>query len=346
MSINYKQVTYTSGNPLELKNKTFNIKNLKSDEILVRVSHAALNPIDLLLYHSSSYFFYKRGYKGIGRDFSGTVEEVGSKITDYVKGDEISGLFEPIYTSQGTVTQYLIMKPSESSIGKIPKNLSLAESASFPLVLSTAYNTIRSFHKPKERSRVLVIGGATSVGNYVIQLLKNYSKAKSIVSINSGSTAKHVKNLGADIIVDYRTEDVAKSVKSIVENDFQGEKFDLIIDCVGSGDLFPIIDDVLKPKSTESGFVTIVGDQIADYNQSLFSFFRWGLIKKMIPFLRNYNYGFVSTSQDYYPLARELFEKGQLKTYIDSVYELDDYKEAFEKLSTHKAKGKILVKSS
>ncbi|CCH45117.1 L-threonine 3-dehydrogenase [Wickerhamomyces ciferrii] len=342
--VNFKRVNYFNGKPLEIKDVKLDTANLKDDEILVKISHAALNPVDLILHHSSWAFFWKTNVKGIGRDYSGVVEQVGSKITEFVVGDQVSGLFEPIYTEQGTVSQYLIVKPSESPSGKIPKSLTLAEAASFPLVFATAYSTVRSFHKPTESSRVLVIGGATAVGYYTIQLLKNYYQVKSIVSINSSSSEPLVKEIGADLVVDYAKGNVGQAVKSIVDNEYQGEKFDLIIDCVGSSDIFPVVNDVLKPKTTESGFVTIVGDKIADYNQSMFKFFSWSLISKLIPYFRTYNYGFVTTCSDFYPLATKLFDEGKLKTYIDSEFELEDYTVAFKKLATHKARGKVLIK--
>lgn len=343
-TITFQKLGYTNGSPLTLQEKTFNIsKDLASDEIIVKINSAALNPVDLILFHTSRYVVFKRGEKGIGRDFSGTVHAVGSAIKDYTKGDEVSGLYTPVYGDQGTVAEYLKLKPADSPMGKIPSTLTLKEAASFPLVFATAVNTLRKFVVPDETSRVLVIGGATSVGHYVIQLLKNQHHAKSIVSINSGSSAELVKSLGADRIVDYATENVAKSATEIVENDFKNEKFDLIIDCVGNNELFPVINMILKPKSEQGGYVTIVGDKIADYNKSMLSFFNTGILTKAIPFFRNFHYGFASTADDFYPLAKKLFEEGKLKTHIDSSYPLAEYQKAFDKLATHKAKGKIII---
>jgi len=339
--ITYKRLNYNNGSPMELREKTFDTTKLASDEILVKVNSAALNPVDLILYHTARYHFLNRNEKGLGRDFSGTVAAVGSDIKDYSKGDKVSGIFSPIYSEQGTVTQYLRVKPSNSPIGKIPSNLSLKEAATFPLVFSTALSTLQKFHTPNEESRVMVIGGATSVGQYALQLLKNHFHAKLIVSINSSSSAEFVKSLGADTYIDYSKEDVAKSAVDLVNKN--GEKFDLIVDCVGNKDLFPVIDDILKPKTEKAGYVTIVGDQVADYNSSAFSFFSTGMFTKMIPFLRNYNYAIIGPAEDYYPLAKKLFEEGKLKTTIDSTYPLTQFKEAYEKLATHKARGKILI---
>lgn len=343
-TLTFKRLVYTNGSPLKLEEKTFSLpEDLASDELIVKVNSAALNPVDLILFHTSSYIFFKRGEKGIGRDFSGTVVAVGDEIKEYVKGDKVSGLYTPIYGEQGTVTEYLKLKPKDTPMGKIPSNLSLKEASTFPLVFATAVNTLRKFVVPDETSRVLVIGGATSVAQYVIQLLRQHHNAKSIVSVNSGSSADFVKSLGADHIIDYTKEDVAKAASNIVKTEYDGAKFDLIIDCVGSNDLFPVIDEILKPKSEKAGYVTIVGDQIADYNKSMFSFFTSGTFAKFIPALRNYNYGFVSTADDFYPLAKKLFEEGKLQTTIDSSYPLQDYQKAFDRLATHKARGKTVI---
>lgn len=343
-TITFKHLSYSNGVPLSLTEKSFSLpQDLQSDELLIQINSASLNPVDLILYNTASFIFFKRNEKGIGRDFSGTVYAIGSEVKDYLKGDKVSGIYKPIYGDQGSLGEYLKFKLSDVSMGKIPKNLTLSESASFPIVFGTAVSILRTFHVPGPESRVLILGGATSVGHYVIQLLKTYHEAKSIVSVNSGNSEQLVKQLGADVVIDYTKEDIAKSVLKLIEKNYNGEKFDLIVDCVGNNDLFPIINDVLKPKTENSGYVTIVGDQIADYNKSMLGYFSFSTVKKLIPFLRNYNYGFVSTCDDYYPLAKELFEAGKLKTIIDSCYPLDEYKEAFEKLATHKAKGKIVI---
>lgn len=345
-ALTFKRLAYNSGCKMKIQEKTFNLpKDLASDEIIVKIHSAALNPVDLLLFHTSRYIFFKRGIKGVGRDFSGTVYAVGSDISEYANGDLVSGLYLPVYGEQGTIAQYLKLKPKDIPMGKIASNISLEEAAAFPLVFATAFNILRKFHVPDENSRVLVIGGATSVGQYLLQLLKQHHHAKSIVSINSASSSPLIESLGADTIIDYSKQDVAKTVLSLVENEFGGEKFDLIVDCVGNKALFPVINQVLKPKTEKAGYVTIVGDQVADYNSSILSFFSSGLgiASKMLPYFRKYNYGMVVTADDFYPLAKKLFEEGKLKTVIDSTYPWTEYEKAYEKLATHKARGKIIL---
>ncbi len=346
-SLTFKRLAYNNGCSMKIQEKTFNLPtDLASDEIIVKISNAALNPVDLLLYHTSRYIFFKRGVKGVGRDFSGTVYATGSNKSEYKEGDLVSGLYMPVYGEQGTIAQYLKLKPKETPMGKIPSTLSLQEASAFPLVFATAVSILRKFHVPDENSRVLVIGGATSVGQYVLQLLKNHHHAKSIISVNSESSASLTKSFGADTVIDYNKQDVAQTALSLVQNDFGGEKFDLIIDCVGNNDIFPVINDVLKPKTEKAGYVTIVGDQIADYNSSIFSFLKvanLGFFSKMVPYFRSYNYGMVATAEDFYPLAKKLFEENKLKVVIDSTFTWTNYEKAYEKLSAHKARGKIVL---
>lgn len=344
-TVTFKSLTYTNSTPWKLTEKSFDLKkDLKSDEIIVKVNSAALNPVDLILYHSARYMFLKRNEKGVGRDFSGTVYATGSAVKNYVKGDKVAGIYLPIYGTQGTITEYLKFKPAtEATMGKVPENLTLSEASSYPLVFGTAWNALNKYHVPGPESRVLVLGGATSVGHYVIQLLKNHYGTKTVVSVNSGASAELVASLGADTVIDYTKGQVAKTALDLVQNDYKGEKFDLIVDCVGNNDLFPIINDILKPKTEKAGYVTLVGDSIADYNLSAFNFINFGTFKKLIPFLRSYNYGFAAPLGDFLPLAKKLFEEGKLKTTIDSEYPFSQYEEAYKKLSTHKAKGKIII---
>lgn len=344
-TIHYRKVTYFNGEPMKLRDKTINVGDLQPDEILVKVYAAGVNPEDLLLYNTAKYLFFKRNEKAVGRDFAGIVHAVGSQVTEYKVGDRVSGLFTPFFTEESTFTEFLRINPKKvPSMGKFPKGQTFIEAASFPLVLATAINILQKFHKPNENSRVLVLGGATAVGHYIIQILKNHYKAQSVVSVNSADSAELVTSLGADIIIDYKTENVPQRTLDIVKNDFNGSKFDMIIDCIGNKELFPIMDSILKPKSEPAGYVSIVGDEIMDYHNSFFKIFWKNIfLKRILPFFRSYNYILVAHDDYFYPFAKQLFDEGKLKIILDSVYPWEEFEVALKKQATHRARGKIVL---
>jgi NADPH:quinone reductase-like Zn-dependent oxidoreductase len=344
MAITYRLLGYhPRDSALQLHTKEFDSANLGANEILVRVAAAALNPVDLVLFNSRIFVYFSSELKGFGRDFAGVVDAVGSDVTALSKGDKISGIFEPIYGPQGSFSEYLIIDTKKNpNLGKIPKNLSLTQAAAFPLVFGTAFTTLTHFKKPADCDSVLVIGGATSVGSFTLQLLKKIHKVKTVVSINSDRSSESVKKYGADIIIDYTKGDVATQVSTLSKDI---GKFDLIIDCVGSKDLFPVIQDVLKPKSENSGYVTIVGDKVLDYRQSFFKAFSFGMVKKFVfPLCYNYKMSGIAMGT-WYEYAVGLIENGDVEIPIDSVVEgLDNYQDALNKLVDHKAQGKVILK--
>lgn len=344
--VSYKQLGYhPRDSALAIYEQEVDPAKLGATEVLVKVSAAALNPVDVVLFNSRLVHFFRSSLMGFGRDFSGVVESVGSEVSKFSKGDKISGIYEPIYGAHGTFSEYLVIDTKRDvNVGKIPQNLSMVESAAFPLVAGTAYTSLTHFKKPQDCERVLVIGGATSVGGFVIQLLKKVHDVQTVVSVCSNRSSDSVKALGTDIVIDYTRGDVTKEVSALVKDI---GKFDLIIDCVGSSDIFPVISDVLKPKAENSGYVTIVGDKVADYSRSALTFFSWALIKRLI-FGTPYNYKFSSIAHGgWYEGIVGLFEAGTLTLGLDSVFEgLENYQKAIDKIIDHKAHGKIVLKIS
>lgn len=344
VSYTYRQLGYRPRESLAIHEKTVDDSDLRPTEILVKVAAAALNPVDIVLYNSRKLLFFSSQIRGFGRDFAGVVIATGDH-SGYAIGDKVSGIYSPIFGQQGSFSEYLVVDTETNvDIGKIPKNLSLVQSAAFPLVFGTAFTLLTHFKKPADCERVLVIGGATAVGSFTIQLLKRVHKVPTVVSVNSSRSADRVKSFGADVIIDYQKEDVTNRVAELAQELGQ---FDLILDCVGSSDVFPVIHKVLKPKSENSGYASIAGDHVADYSATALGFFSLSQIKRLI-YNPSYNYKPSSIgSGTWYSYARELFEAGTLDIGIDTVVEgLDNYAVAIEKLIDHKAQGKIVVKIS
>lgn len=343
----FRRLEYPYNGQLDLVSHPLSLltSDIKSTEIIVNVKAASFNPVDLILYNSHKYLFFKRGSKGIGRDFAGIVTHAGSDVTKFKVGDKVSGIFEPIYTDQGSFTEYLKLDTAtHKDVGKFPEKLSFEEASSFNLTFGTAH-TLLSHHKPPTKNtKVLILGGGTSVAWYLIQLLKEHYEVQFVASVNSPKSSQRVLSIGVDAIIDYTKGDVSKQVLATVAAN-NNEKYDLVLDTVGNKELFPIMNQVLKPKEEDSGYVTIVGDQVADYNGSALGFFSFGMISKVFrsqPF--NYNFSGI-TAGAWYDLAAEMFEQGKLMPLIDSVHTLSSWKSGYDRIKDHKAEGKVVLKT-
>lgn len=348
--ITYKKLTYGHNQLLALTEETIDpSSNLQPNQILVKVASAAINPIDLLLYETHKYVFLSRSVKQFGRDFSGVVLKAGSSVDRFQVGDKISGIIdqEGYQSLAGSFSEYVTLDVTKNlNIGFMPSNLTWNEAASFNLVLGTAWTLFTHHHKPTSKSRVLVIGGGTSVGLYAIQLLKNYFNVESIISVNSGKSELTVRGAGADYVVDYKTvDDPAQKVLTLVHDEFNGEKLDLICDCVGSNQFFGTIDQILKPKSEKSGYVTIVGDEVIDYTKAVnpFKMAFNAASKLLIP--RCYNYKISGIQHGgWYEIVKGFLEKGIVQVRIQSVVNgLENWKDVVGELEDHQAQGKIVL---
>ncbi|KAK6201075.1 uncharacterized protein RJT21DRAFT_120047 [Scheffersomyces amazonensis] len=353
-TLTYKAYTFTyNGDPITPTEETITLAKqadgnygVATENILIKVAAAALNPVDAKLYHLTFWPFQYLGKKGTGRDYSGTVVSIGldaQSKTGLKVGDLVQGHYDR-RLPHGTVSEYILINPSsqtDHNVGKIPSNLSKYDAAAWPLVYGTA---IRITDKLNIKdSRVLVIGGATSVGRFVLQILKREGAAW-VASTNSSRSDSIVKELGANVSIDYSKGSILNSVLEEVKS---GGTFDYILDCYGSGDLFPEINNILTPKS--GLYTTIIGDK-SFYSINQIGWFNAGRMIKRILYsglgFLSFNYLLsqgVATHKFINQGAKEI-EEGKLRIFIDSYYKFSEFDKAFEKLQSDKAQGKIIIK--
>lgn len=344
---------------------------LKPNMVLIKVSTAALNPIDLQLMNSP-ISVTSPGNKGIGRDFCGVIEEVGKNQKEKWKvGDRVCGMFIHI-NGQGTVASHVCINPDVDRIIKVPPNLSDEEAAAFPLTLGTAMKSL-AHAKLDSHSWICILGGATATGQFAIQLAKNFYNVEKIVVTCSAASNQFCKDLGADVCIDYRAAanigDSLKYVlgqKSVDSQDFastentsqieggaNSKKFQLIFDCCGGTDVVYKAYELLNPMKDGSAYVTIVGDQKTSpsrvggpggyiYNPAMIG-------RKLLSAtgFSGVNYIVESIAPgDWLDKAYDLMLERTVQVHIDSTYDWNDWKPALEKLASRKNRGKIVLKIS
>jgi alcohol dehydrogenase len=200
----------------------------KVDQVVVEVEFASLNPCDFKFRRNSFLpMFFRPLPKTPGADISGRVVEApqGSK---YKVGDQVAAMLPLVGpTRWGALAQLVAV--DERFVAKVPQGISLLEAAAFPLVSLTVVQAFESMGAVATAStvgaeaslagkRVLVHAGAGGVGSFAIQYAKHVLGAAFVATTCSGSASgKHgelVTSLGADLVLDYRSEDFERNVLS------------------------------------------------------------------------------------------------------------------------------------
>ncbi|KAH1128785.1 hypothetical protein J1N35_000163 [Gossypium stocksii] len=200
------------------------VPELKEDQVLVKVMASGLNPVDNkrmlgIFVQAECPFPTVPGY-----DVAGVVVKVGSQVKNLKVGDEVYGnihekaLDHP--KQYGTLAEYTAVE--ERLLAPKPKNLSFAEAALLPVAIGTAYEGLQRCEFTAGQS-ILVLGGAGGVGSMAIQLAKHVFGASRVVATASTGKLELLRNLGADLAVDYTKENFEDLP----------EKFDVVYDCVG-----------------------------------------------------------------------------------------------------------------
>lgn len=312
-------------------------------EVLVKIQYAALNPVDYKLADTSLGYFMP-GEKGLGKDFMGTIEEVGSDVTNFACGDKVCGKYTRAF-GRGTLATYAAIDTAVDAIMKVPETLSDEENAAWPLALCTAYEAlIRA--KLDETSNVCILGGSTAVGLFAIQLAKNVFNVQNVTVTCSAASAELVKSYGADEVVDYRTEDHGEALVKMVggqpkkdakvaEHPSLDKKFSIIFDNIDDADVWARVDQLLAPQSTGSAYVTINLNSAKSMACTLYSKF-FGIKKNFFLLQSDNGPGF--------KMAPEWFKSGAVRIPIDDVKSWKDHDAAFGKLKSQRAHGKIVLK--
>lgn len=200
-------------------------------EVLAEIHAASINPVDFKIRDGKVKLLVK--YKMpliLGNDFSGIVVKVGAKVTRFKVGDEIYA--RPRKSKIGTFAEYIAIH--ENDIALKPKNLSFEEAASIPLVGLTSYQALHDILQLQKGQKILIQAGAGGVGTFAIQLAKIMGATVATTTSEAGTDL--VKSLGADEIINYKTENFEDRLKN----------YDAVFDTLGGKNLersFTVVKD-------------------------------------------------------------------------------------------------------
>ena len=184
-------------------------------EVLAEIHAASINPIDFKIRDGKVKMLLKYEMPLIlGNDFSGVITKVGSKVTRFKVGDEIYA--RPRKNKIGTFAEYIAIH--EDDIALKPKDLSFEEAASIPLIGLTSYQALHDIMQLQKGQKILIHAGSGGVGTFAIQLAKIMGATVTTTASEAG--ANLVKSLGADEIINYKTEkfeDILKDYDAVFD---------------------------------------------------------------------------------------------------------------------------------
>ena len=286
------------------------VPELSEDSVMIEVHAASINPIDNIVKAGYMKDVMKISFPYImGYDVSGVVTEVGAKVSKFKIGDEVYS--RPNQLDAGSISEYNVVKEDELAIK--PSRLTHEETASIPLAGLTALQALTTKGNLKKGQKVLIHGGSGGVGTFAIQIAKHLGAEVAVTT--SRSNFELVKNLGADIVIDYKTQKFEEELSD----------YDLVLDTMG-GD---IMNNSFKILKKGGSVVSIKGQDTED------------LAKK---YDVNFEVVFMWPSGEMLSHLTQLINDGVLKTTIDRSYSFDKVQEAYDYLQNGHAKGKVVIK--
>ncbi|AFU69401.1 alcohol dehydrogenase and quinone reductase-like medium chain degydrogenase/reductase, MDR superfamily [Psychroflexus torquis ATCC 700755] len=302
---------------------------VKANDILVEVKAAGLNPID--------YKIVEGQLKGmislnlpctISFDVSGVVVEKGIDVNNFEIGDEV---YSRVPQEQmGTVAEFVAI--NSDFVAKKPDNISFEKAAGLPLVGLTAIQALERVGL-KENDRILIHAGSGGVGSFAIQ----YAKAKGAIVYTTTSTKNvdWVKALGADRVIDYKTEDY----KEVATN------LDIVFDTLGDNYTFDAFQ-IIK----EGGKVTTIVGPPDEETAKQMGMTNYTLPEKLSKLIDEKSADYELTWMQ--PNAKQLkeiatmVEDRAIKPIVDFIYSLENGIDAYEYLASGKAEGKVIISLS
>ncbi|GJN92221.1 hypothetical protein Rhopal_005251-T1 [Rhodotorula paludigena] len=341
--------------------------HLQPHQILVEVHAAALNPVDVQFCNLPIFRLPALSYpRGIGCDFAGVVLAKGKDVKDLEMGAQVMGVsMAPLAdVNGGVLSEISVIDTTRATVVRKPPHLSWSQAAAVPLVYLTARTclSVPYFVLPRSASEnptspashriqpaVVVLGGSSAVGQYAIQLAKKRLHAKVVVTC-SGKNADFVKSLGADEVVDYTAEDVVGRLLALRPD----SGYVTIIDCVGGRQVLDHAAALLSPRSRDypqgGSFTTIVGDKTerSALGGSMLYWWHPRMFLRMVRgwYGRGARYSCIMLKSDKAwlgEIGHAVADEG-FQVPIDSEFAFEQVEEAYKRLETSRATGKIVVK--
>lgn len=305
-------------------------------QILVRLMAAGINPIDTKLRERGLYF--PDGLPAVlGCDGAGIIEATGSEVDRFQAGDQVYYCYGGLgqkrgNSSVGNYAEYAVV--DEAYVAVKPAGLGFDEAAAAPLVLITAWEALFDRARIQSGQKVFIHAGAGGVGHVAVQLAK-IAGCDVATTVSSDEKAVLVRELGADLVINYKNEDVAETLLAWTE----GAGVHVAFDTVGGG----AFNQLVPAMAHYSDMVTIlqVPDD-ADWKSLRLKNVRVSQELMLSPMVYDLKEA-AGHQADILEQCTQLFDENRLSVFVSDVLPLEDAARAHSMVEAGGTTGKIVL---
>ncbi|WIA62577.1 NADP-dependent oxidoreductase [Stenotrophomonas sp. BIO128-Bstrain] len=306
---------------------------LRDDDVLIRVHAASVNALDTKI--RTGEFKLILPYRLpliLGNDMAGTVVSVGAGVQHFKPGDEVYA--RPDDDRIGTFAEFIAV--NAASVALKPGNLTMVEAASLPLVALTAWQALVETAQLKPGQKVFIQAGSGGVGTVAIQLAKHLGAF--VATTTSTANVAWVKDLGADVVIDYKQQDFATELRD----------YDVVLNSLGKDELTRSLQ-ILRPGGH---LISISGPPTPAFASArglawplkqVMRLLSHGIRSKAKQKGVTYTFVFMRASGQQLSEITSLVEAGAIRPVIDRVFPFQETQSALAHVESGRAKGKVVV---
>lgn len=304
------------------------------DDVLIEVHAAAVNQLDGKLRDGEFKLIlpYRTPFV-LGHDVAGVVVGVGPRVRRFKVGDEVYARADDFRI--GTFAERIAVK--QDSVALKPSNLSMEEAASIPLVGLTAWQALVDMAHLQRGQKAFIQAGSGGVGTFAIQLAKHLGAT--VATTSSAANTALVQGLGADVIVDYKTDAFEARLNG----------YDVVLHSQDGNTLSKSLG-VLQPGGK---LISISGPPDTRFAEDIKAPWWMKQVMRAISIGARrqarrlkvgYAFLFMKASGSQLVEITKLIESGAIRPVVDRVFPFEATNEAMAYVDSGRAKGKVVIK--
>ena len=308
--------------------------DVQEDDVLIQVHATAVNQLDSKLRNGEFKLIlpYRPPFI-LGHDVAGVVVRVGPRVRQFKVGDEVYA--RPDDFRIGTFAELIAVK--EDSVAIKPKNITMEEAASIPLVGLTAWQALVEKARLKKGQKVFIQAGSGGVGTFAIQLAKHLGAT--VATTTSAGNMALVKRLGADVVIDYKQDAFEERLNGydVVLNSQDGKTLAKSLGVLQAGGRLISISGPPDPQFAEDTKAPWLVKQVMRALSR-------GTRRQAQRLKVSYTFLFMKASGSQLRQITSLIESGAIRPVIDKVFPFESTNEAMAYVESGRAKGKVVIK--
>ncbi|NIJ52950.1 NADP-dependent oxidoreductase [Dyadobacter arcticus] len=309
---------YQFGGPEVMKVEEIERPVPAADEILVKVFASGVNPVDWVIRNGANDNLrpYLALPMTLGWDAAGVVEERGSDVTGFQKGDAVYGV--PNFPGDGSYAEYCVAKAVQFALK--PKSIGFNEAAGVPLAALTAWTGMFAHGKLEVGQRILIQGASGGVGSFAVQFAK--AKGAYVIGMASTDNVEYVRQLGADEVIDYKTQKFEDLVQNV----------DVVLEAS------PVRDNNERVKSVsvlkDGGILVSVNTDFPFNDKLIEALARKGAKGELAP---------NQPRQEWLQEMAQLVDEGKVRVLVSKVFPLEQVAQAHRESESWHVRGKLVL---